>query len=97
MGDAIRFSAGEQMRFTMTALEGGHPEIIRDGEVANVCDASSVQQRAEMSRKASDRVAGRAIDDCQPDGRKRGTQPTRMLASGNEKNVIKIEFTLRIN
>jgi hypothetical protein len=32
----------------MTALEAGHPEIGRDGEITNLCDASSMQQREEM-------------------------------------------------
>jgi hypothetical protein len=49
MGDRMRSPAGQQIRFTvkMTALENAHPEVIRDGEVTTLLDASPVQQKDE--------------------------------------------------
>jgi hypothetical protein len=49
MGDAIQAPAGVEVRFVlkMKELVGAHPEIIRDGGVAGLIDASPVQQGEE--------------------------------------------------
>ncbi len=49
MGDALHALNGQQIRFTikMTALEGAHPEVIRDGELTAIVDASPAQQKEE--------------------------------------------------
>ena len=50
MGDAILAPAGDRVSFAikMLALEGAHPEVILDGEVAKLVDASPVQSQEEM-------------------------------------------------
>jgi hypothetical protein len=49
MGDRIQSPAAQQVHFTvkMTGLEGAHPEVIRDGEVTTLLDASAVQKKDE--------------------------------------------------
>ena len=49
MGDRIQSPAAQQVRFTvkMAGLEGAHPEVIRDGEVTTLLDASPVRQKDE--------------------------------------------------
>jgi hypothetical protein len=49
MGDRIQSPAAQQVHFTakMTGLEGAHLEVIRDGEVTTLLDASPVQQKDE--------------------------------------------------
>jgi len=44
MGDALQCSYGQKASFSikMTELEGAHPEVIRDGEMATLVDASAV-------------------------------------------------------
>jgi hypothetical protein len=49
MGDAIASAAGTDVHFvlTMKGLEGAHPEVIRDGEVMTVTDASALKEPSE--------------------------------------------------
>jgi hypothetical protein len=46
MGDAINAPAGQSIHFTvkMIALQGANPEIIQDGQVANVIDKSASEK-----------------------------------------------------
>lgn len=50
MGDAISSLAGEQVHFTLklVALEGAHPEVIRNGELATLLDTAPVKAKEEM-------------------------------------------------
>ncbi len=52
MGDAIASAVGTDVHFTLTmkGLEGAHPEMIRDGEVVTLEDASVVKEPAEMRK-----------------------------------------------
>lgn len=52
MGDSLTSPSGQQIRFTvrMLGLEGAHPEIIRDGDLAALVDASPISTKEETRR-----------------------------------------------
>lgn len=49
MGGTIQSPAGLQVHFTvkMSALEGAHPQVIRDGEMTSLLNETSVQEKEE--------------------------------------------------
>ena len=49
MGDSLASPIGQKVRFTvrMLGLENAHPEVIRDGDLTTLVDASSIKTTEE--------------------------------------------------